>query len=85
MIPRASECFFGCGRRPEGSGQLASNLLSWEMNEQISALIKPAILFDALHPNRYRPTRSISLVYVEDGEVKWSYASPTRSRFPAPT
>ncbi len=26
-----------------------------------------------------------SLVHVEDGEVKWSYASPTPSRFPAPT
>jgi hypothetical protein len=58
VIPRASECFCGCGRRPEGSGQLASNLLGWEMNEQISALMKPAILFDALHPDR-DPTRYI--------------------------
>src|SRR5450631_2200722 len=58
VIPRASECFCGCGRRREGSGQLASNLLRWEMNEQISALMKPAIFFDALHPDR-DPTRYI--------------------------
>jgi hypothetical protein len=48
VMPRANQCF--CGRGAEGSGQLASNLLGWEMNEQISELMQHAILFDALHP-----------------------------------
>ena len=52
VIPRASQCFCGRGRRPEGSGQLASNLLGWEMNQQISELTQHAILVDALHPDR---------------------------------
>jgi hypothetical protein len=31
---------------------LLSNLLGWEMNEQISELMQHAILFGALHPDR---------------------------------
>ena len=68
MIAQASECFCGCGRRPEGSAQLASNLLGWEMNEQINELMKHAIFFDAMNPGRDLTNQEH---FLGDGRTYW--------------
>ncbi|MGA9635498.1 MAG: hypothetical protein WBQ41_09730 [Solirubrobacterales bacterium] len=65
---KASECFCGCQRQPEGSAQLASNLLGWEMNEQISELMKNSVLLGAMNPDRDLTNQER---FLDDGRRYW--------------
>jgi hypothetical protein len=68
VTTHASECFCGCGSRPEGSSRLAANLLGWEMNEQIEELLKTNVMLDASVPDRDLSNQES---FLADGRSYW--------------